>query len=97
MKTKKFTSLQDLHERASTGEEMAQKVCIGTLTNLGCEHLADDSPYGMTRPKWKRFYHGLLSWLDSMVGEYGHSESRAEKDLLAEVNNARSYSEDIEL
>lgn len=95
-KTAKFASLRDLWTRAQAGEEMAQKVCVGALNNLGCDHLAH-SAGGRPEPKWAKYHRGLEQYLDALVSEYGVSETKAERELLAEVNMARTYSDDVSL
>lgn len=100
MKTnmKKFTSLTDLYDRCEAGDQDAQRVCIGTLLNLGCDHLATPgSPITKNDPKWLLYYRGLLRYIDSLVGEYGLSEVEAFREVLKEVNSIRGYCDDISL
>jgi hypothetical protein len=92
--TQPFKSLHDLYERARAGEVMARKVCIATLNNFGCDHLASGQK---SDPKWVRYYRGLQTYLVALVAEYGESETSAEKEVLAEVNAARSYAGDVDL
>lgn len=93
-KIAKFKSLGDAFSRAKNGEEAAQKCLIGCLENFGCDHLAN---YRKEVPKWTSAWHGLQTYIGSLVGEYGESETRAEKEVLAELNCAREYSDDIQL
>jgi len=98
MKTKKiakFSSLSDAYSRAMSGEEDAQKCIIGCLNNLGCDHLASSGYPGEKSEKWQRYYRGLQEYISALVGEYGVHEDKAEKEILAELNAARSYSDDV--
>jgi hypothetical protein len=97
-KIKRFTSFHDLYERCKSGDEAAQRVCIGALNNLGCDHLADSGvPAKPGTPKWQRYYHGLQEYISALVGEYGQSETKAERQVLAEVNHVRDCCDDVKL
>ena len=98
MKAKKFYNLIDAHQRATNGEELAQKSIIGCLNNLGCDHLAEKSKYAPSdEPKWKRYWRGLQEYVSALVCEYGETEAKAEKEVLAELNAAQKYSDDVVL
>lgn len=94
-KPKKFKSLHEAYVRADGGDVLAQRCIVGTLRNLGCEHLArkvlDDDP------KWLTHWRGFQQYLMALVGEYGESEAAAERELLAELNNSFSYADNVEL
>jgi hypothetical protein len=92
----KFASFSDAYRRADAGDERAQRAFIGCLNNLGCDHLADH--HKQIPVLWKRCYHALRSdYIGSLVGEYGIPEHQAERDILAELNCARDYSDDVKL
>jgi hypothetical protein len=91
-----FTSIRHAYMRAELGEEDAQRCLIGCLSNLGCDHLADQRGQ-VKAPRWRRYYFGLIEYIGSLVGEYGESEYQAENDVLAELNMARTYSDGIDL
>lgn len=93
-KIEKFASLRDSYRRAEAGEVAAQKCIIGCLNNLGCDHLARPQK---GYPKWRRHYLGLMEYLGALVSEYGERESTAERELLAELNAARTCCDDIEV
>lgn len=90
---RKFKSLSDTFKRAAAGEEDAQRAIIGCLSNFGCEHLAHCNQ----QPKWKASWFGLQDYIGALVGEYGESETKAEREVLAELNAARSYSAEVQL
>lgn len=92
-KIKKFASLYDLRERCRAGDVAAQQCCIGLLHNLGCEHLAATR----NQTKWENYYAGIEQYIMSLVGEYGQSEDKAEREVLAELNNVRDCCDDVEL
>ena len=88
----KATSWSDLYDKASRGvyAERWQKVIIGALHNLGCEHLAKNPRCQYPKHlEWQNHYRGLQEVIMSMVGEYGMDETTAEKQTLDEVNYVR--------
>ncbi len=93
-KRKKVKTWSELNALCRDGDERWQKVVIGALQNLGCEHLAGG---GMGRSKWERHYHGLMEYISALCSEYGESETKAEKQILAEVNHVRDCCDDIVL
>lgn len=93
----KFTNLRDAYNRASAGDEGAQRCIIGCLENFGCDHLALKDKSAPKTVKWARYYAGLMQYIGSLVGEYGQSETAAEREVLAELNQARTYSDKVEL
>lgn len=97
-KFKKFKTMRELYERCSGGDEQAQRICIGALQNLGCDHLADAAKrFHSNQPKWYRFWVGLNEYITALVCEYGESETKAERTVLAEVNNVWDCCDDVEL
>lgn len=95
----KFKNLADAYRQCEAGDMLAQKCVIGCLSNFGCEHLASDprNPYTGGGPKWLRYYRGLEQYLMSLVGEYGETEADAEKELVAELNAAVGYADQVEV
>jgi hypothetical protein len=93
---KRFATWNDLKERCDAGDEQSQRCVIGALENLGGEGLADQVDRGNIA-KWERYWRGLQSYMGSLVGEYNMSEAKVERDVLAEINNARTYSDDVDL
>jgi len=92
----KFKSWRDLYDRANGGDEMAQKAIICGLSNLGNPTLPSKNDMQKT-PLWKRAYHGLQEYIGALVGEYGESETKAEKSILAEVNHVLDICHDTKL
>lgn len=88
----KFKSLPDAFKRAQDGCETSQRAIIGCFNNLGCDHLVTRSK---TQPKWLSYYQGIQTYIGSLVGEYGVSETKAEREVLAELNSARIYSDGV--
>jgi len=91
-KTPGYPSLSAVYEAARGGDSTARKMLRAALTNLGCEHLAAGPG-----ERWERSYRGLVAYVSALVGEYGMSEGRAFKEVLAEVNAARGYCNDSDL
>jgi hypothetical protein len=96
---KKFASLRDAYDRAKAGDEAAQRCIIGCLSNLGCDNTLANQGHNLKygASKWVRHYRGLDEYISALVGEYGMTETKAEKEVLAELNSARTYSDDIKL
>lgn len=80
----KVKSFSELFQKAQVDENY-QKLCIVALENLGCEHLASKRE----AVKWKSHYFGLQEYVSALVGEYGESEDKAFRSVLAEINNVR--------
>lgn len=92
---KKVKSMSELWQLAKT-DERYQRLVIVALNNLGCDHLAQ----GCRRwhpVKWEAYFNGLNQYIESLVGEYGESEVKAEKSILAEINNVRDCIEQADL
>jgi hypothetical protein len=99
-KIQKFKSLRDASTRADAGDEVAQRCIIGFISNTGCDHLMTShrKMYGdKERTKWQAAWMGLNEYISALVGEYGVPEVKAEKEVLAELNNAFSYQDTISL
>jgi hypothetical protein len=94
-KIKKFKSLSEAFDRARAGEKEAQQCLISCLENFGCDHLA--KPATPLDPKWKRCWHGIQEYLNALVGEYHLNEAKAEREVLAELNNTRDYCSKVSL
>ncbi len=73
-----------------------QKVIVCALSNLGNSTLRPNNPKH-PRLLWLRAYDGLQEYISALVGEYGQSETKAEREVLAEVNHVRHIAEDIKL
>jgi hypothetical protein len=84
----------DLWEKAEKDENY-QRLCIGALENLGCEHLAAKGV--RSEPKWKRYYNGLMDYVSSLVGEYGESEGAAFEQVVDEINFVIGCCDDVSL
>ena|ERR1700722_19817281 len=69
-----------------------RKVVVGTLENLGNPTLDKGDEV-----LWKRAWSGLQEYISALVGEYGQSETKAERDILAEVNHCRDLCDDVQL
>lgn len=97
-KFKKFKSMHDLYQRCDSGDEQAQRICIGALQNLGCDHLAEPSKRcAPDRPKWYWFYRGMEQYIEALICEYGVHEDKAFREVLAEVNNVWDCCDDVKL
>lgn len=99
LKTKKypkFKSWRDLYDRCKAGDEKAQRICIGALHNLGNTTLPSKRE-GQEMALWQRAYHGLQKYISALVCEYGETETKAERDILAEVNNVIDCCDDVKL
>lgn len=94
---KKIKSLHDLYSRCEAGDEAAQRLAIGTLQQFGCEHLADSFRGPKSDPKWRRYFRGIHRYFDSLCGEYGIPEGKAEREIVAEINNVRDCCDDVPL
>jgi hypothetical protein len=93
---RKFKSLSDAYLQANGGDALACASVIGCLENFGCEHLVPDGPQA-GRVKWLRYWSGLQQYMMSLVGEYGESEADAEREVLAELNNAVGYADIVKI
>ena len=94
-KMSKIKSLNDLRIKAKD-DERYQKLAIAGLSNLGCEHLAI-AERRYTKSKWEAYYGGLMSYVSSLVGEYGVSESKAFREVRDEVNNVIDCIDNVNL
>ena len=83
----KVTSLNDLYQRANDNDDY-KKLCIVALQNLGCEGLAEDNRK-YHDAKWRSHWDGLVTYVGSLVGEYGVSEDKAFRDVRNEINFCR--------
>ena len=72
-----------------------QKVVIGALENLGNPTLRYNPSKGDVL--WRCAYYGLQAYIDAMVGEYGETEDKAERQVLDEVNFVRDICDDVKL
>jgi hypothetical protein len=81
---KPIKSLNELKQLAET-DERYQRLCIVSLENIGCDHLAK-SKKKWHPIKWQAYHAGLLAYVDSLVGEYGETEIEALQSVIEEVN-----------
>lgn len=98
-KVKKVKSWGEAFQRAAKGDLMMRKAFAACLSNLGGMHLDDNESMRRQFPNeyWKACYHSLQEYISALVGEYGESEFKAEKEVLAELNAAFGYCEDKDL
>lgn len=85
----------ELYKLCADGDERWQRVVIGALSNLGNPTLNYNPAKG--EPLWRCAYFGLQEYIGALVGEYGETETQAEKSVLAEVNNVRDMCDDVKL
>lgn len=90
----KVKSFSELYSLAKAGDENYQKLCIVALNNLGCDHLANARHYP---EKWRAYYNGLMEYVSALCCEYGESEDKAFRSVLAEVNNVRDCIDQVSL
>lgn len=67
------------------------------LIICGLENLGNPTMIGGKEPKWKRAWNGLQEYIMALVGEYGESESKAEQQVLDEVNSVRDCIDQVSL
>jgi hypothetical protein len=91
----KYKNLREVYEKARGGDEQTQRTIIGTLENLGCDHLATKTM--KSQEKWSQYWDGLSRYIDALCSEYGVREDKAEKEVLAEINGLRGMCDDVQL
>ncbi len=85
----KVSSFRDLYEKAKE-DPRYQALCIAGAENLGWMDHPSESKYLPNKEKWARAHYWLSqTYVGALVGEYGESEDKAFREVLAEVNHVR--------